>query len=104
MARKKAEARASGRPRWDGERRELWVGKFLVKGFRRPAPNQEAILAAFEELGWPARIDDPITGEHGRDPRQRLHEAIKSLNRNQMHRLIHFEGDGTGEGIRWTLI
>src|SRR5262249_6229217 len=49
----------SARPRWDAGARELtWQGG-LVKRFQNPARCQELILAAFEEEGWPVRIDDP---------------------------------------------
>ena len=27
-----------------------------------------------------------------------------SLNRNHKHRLIRFMGDGSGEGVRWTIV
>jgi hypothetical protein len=32
----------------------------VVKEFKLPAPNQETILTAFQEEGWPPRIDDPL--------------------------------------------
>src|SRR5262249_44432444 len=54
------EAPDARRPKWDADRRELWYGAVLCKRYRRPAPNQEKILAAFEEDGWPGRIDDPL--------------------------------------------
>jgi hypothetical protein len=65
---------------------------------------QEAILMAFEEEQWPPRIDDPLPGHPDLLPKRRLHDTIKSLNRNQKNSLIRFMGDGTGEGIRWELI
>jgi hypothetical protein len=91
-------------PRWDAELRELWVGGKLVKQFRLPSPNQERILTAFEEEGWPPRIDDPLPPHPEQDPKRRLHDTIKSLNRNQAHRLLRLYGDGTGEGVRWELV
>ena len=91
-------------PCWDGERHELRVGCQLVKVFRLPSPNQETILMAFEEDEWPPRIDDPLPQHPDLLPKRRLHDAIKSLNRNQKARAIRFMGDGTGEGIRWELI
>jgi hypothetical protein len=89
------------RPIWDVSLRELhWRGR-LVKRFRSPAVSQEIILAAFQEEGWPQRIDDPLARPSGADPRQRLHDAIRGLNRNQRERLLRFRGDGTGQGIFW---
>jgi hypothetical protein len=91
-------------PRWDEQFRELrWQGE-LVKQFRLPAPNQEAILAALEEEGWPIRIDDPLPHLPDLDPQQRLHDTIKKLNLHQHRRLIRFRGDGTGKGIRWEAV
>lgn len=92
------------KPRWDGERHELWVGDQLVKQFKGQALNQETILAVFEEEGWPPRTDDPLPLAEEIDPKRRLSDTIKCLNRKQRHQLIHFRGDGTGEGIIWELI
>jgi hypothetical protein len=91
-------------PKWDRDRRELRIGSKLVKVFKLPSPMQEAILMAFEEEHWPPRIDDPLPGHPNHLPKRRLHDTIKSLNRNQKNCLIRFMGDGTGEGIRWELI
>jgi hypothetical protein len=91
------------RPKWDRDRRELRLDGELVKVFKLPSPMQEAILAAFEEEGWPPRIDDPLPMHPEMLPKRRLHDTVKSLNRNQKCNLIRFMGDGTGEGIRWEL-
>ncbi|MBI3469387.1 MAG: hypothetical protein HY000_40815 [Planctomycetes bacterium] len=90
-------------PIWDRFRRELRVGDLVVKGFRMPAPCQETILVAFEEEGWPVRIDDPLPPLGDQDPKKRLHDAINKLNRHQKQRLLRFRGDGTGRGICWEL-
>ncbi len=92
---------ASTAPRWDGQRRLLCVGRQVVKGFRLPSPNQEAVLAAFQEEGWPQRIDDPLPPKAEQDPKCRLHDTIKRLNRHQQYPLLQFSGDGTGEGVCW---
>jgi hypothetical protein len=91
-------------PRWDGKIRQLWWDKHLIKEFRRPAANQELVLAALEEEGWPPRIDDPLPPTSGIDPKVRLHDTIKALNRHQLHRALHFGGDGKGRGIQWILV
>lgn len=92
------------RPIWDPERRELRVGEMVVKRFRQPAQNQELILTVFEEDGWPERIDDPLPPDPVRDPKERLHDVIKKLNRAQDVALIRFHGDGTGTGVLWELL
>jgi hypothetical protein len=73
----------------------------LVKAFHQLAPNQELILAAFEEEAWPPRIDDPLPVMEDHRSKDRLHETIKALNRHQKCRRIRFRGDGTGSGVRW---
>lgn len=92
------------RPCWDPHRRELRVGQLLVKRFRQLARNQELILSVFEEEGWPRRIDDPLPPARGLDRHQRLYDTLRRLNRNQVHPLLHFRGDGTGDGIAWEFI
>jgi hypothetical protein len=83
-------------PRWDRERRELWYGERLLKRYRRPAPHQEAILSAFQEEGWPSRIDDPLKPGKRKD-------ALQGLNSALANQPLQFEGDGTGEGILWKI-
>lgn len=88
-------------PTWDRDRQQLLVGKVIVKEFKVPASNQEAILAAFQEENWPPRIDDPLSPVPDQDPKRRLHDTINSLNRNQKQALVRFLGDGSGQGVRW---
>lgn len=92
------------RPNWDVARRILlWEGR-IVKCFRRRAINQELVLGAFEEESWPPRIDDPLAPQPCQDMKRRLNDTIKCLNRGQVHRLLHFRGDGTGEGVVWEAV
>lgn len=69
------------RIRWDAVSRYLTVDDRLVKWFRSPAPNQERILAAFQEEAWPPRVDDPLPQHKEQDPKRRLSDTIKCLNR-----------------------
>ena len=91
-------------PCWDHEYRVLRVGRRTVKRYRRPSPNQELVLAAFQEEGWPRRIDDPLPPRGEQHPKCRLHDTIKWLNRRHEYRLIRFLGDGTGEGVCWEFL
>jgi hypothetical protein len=89
-------------PHWDEGRRTLFFDGQVVKRFRRqPAKNQGLILAAFEELRWTPRIDDPLPGQPRIDPKQRRRDAVRSLNCRQLNPLVLFEADGTGTGITW---
>ncbi len=42
-------------PIWDQERRELRINGVIVKSFKLPSPNQEAVLTALAEENWPAQ-------------------------------------------------
>lgn len=90
-------------PRWDGEAGQLWWEEHLIKAFHRPAVNQELVLAALQEEGWPPRIDDPLPPTGDIDPKVRLRDTIKALNRHHLHRILHFGGDGKGQGVRWVM-
>ena len=91
-------------PRWDSQQRALFLGPRIVKRYARPSQNQELVLAAFQEEGWPLRVDDPLPPKRELDPKRRLNKTIESLNACQENRLIAFHGDGTGAGIRWRLL
>ena len=91
-------------PHWDGVRRQLWLGARLLRQFRQPAPVQAAVLAAFQARGWAAgHAPDPVPREPGdtdEEARQRLHEAVKNLNRRLPPGTIRFRTDG-GTGLWW---
>jgi hypothetical protein len=88
-------------PRWDKERRELWLRDKLLNRFSgHPAANQVRILASFEELGWPPRIDSPFP----RGATQRLKDAVLGLNRAIEAQGLRFRLNGTGDtGLCWEL-
>jgi hypothetical protein len=91
-------------PDWDAEARVLRLGDKTVKRFKWQAVNQEIVLSSFQEEGWPTRIDDPLPPQPDQSSKRRLSDTIKCLNHKQSNRLIHFRGDGTGEGIIWELV
>lgn len=88
-------------PAWDPQRRTLSVDGRIVKQYRVPSRNQEAVLSAFQEEGWPPCIDDPLPPSGDQHPKHRLHATIRCLNANQENRLIRFRGNGTGQGVLW---
>ena len=88
-------------PDYDADHRELrWRGQ-LVKRFGQPAPNQEAILIAFQRAGWQRAIDDPLPADPDVDPRDRLHDAIKNLNKQKPRQVLRFRGNGSGRRVLW---
>ena len=96
--------REDDKPIWDSDMRELRFRGEVVKRYKVPSPNQQIVLAAFDEESWPCRVDDPLMPHPEIDPKRRLHDTIKSLNRHQIVPLLRFYGDGTGEGVRWGTI
>ncbi|WP_145352706.1 hypothetical protein [Roseimaritima multifibrata] len=89
------------KPEWNPQSRRLSFNGAEVKRYKWPAANQEAVLCAFQEEDWPERIDDPLHPQPDQDTKRRLADTIKCLNRKQVNELIHFRGDGTGEGVTW---
>jgi hypothetical protein len=96
--------RLSSVPCWDPISRKLWFGTDLIKQFRVPAKNQELVLAALEEEGWPAHIDDPLPPDDGIDSKWRLHDTIVRLNRSHKIPRIRFHGNGNGLAVHWMLV
>lgn len=90
-------------PTWDPERRELRVGSIVAKRFSKPSPNQELILASFQEQGWPRRVMDPLRVHPDIEPKERLRATVRSLNQRHEQLILRFHGDGSGEAICWEL-
>lgn len=90
------------KPRWDGVK--LYWGDRVIRYYRDEAGNQRAILAAFQEDGWPARIDDPLSpkGFYDNTPQNRLRHTVKDLNNGLAKPSpIVFETDSGGKAVVW---
>jgi hypothetical protein len=85
-------------PKYDGDNRVFAWGQHVIKCFRQPSENQEGILAAAEELGWPLWFDDPLPRHSRMNAKLRLHDTIKNLNRNQLKRLVPTAAAGGSAG------
>jgi hypothetical protein len=92
------------KPHWDRERRELRVGLMLVKRFGKTAPNQEHLLSAFEESGWPEGIDNPLPPTGTGNPVLRLHDTLRRLNATLQQPLLRFERDPDGHRVTWRYV
>jgi hypothetical protein len=93
------------RSSWHARDRELrFGGKFLFRLGR--APVIKLILDAFMEEDFSTRIDDPLSPRDGIEAKERLRDAIKRLNLKlaKAKAPIRFHGDGTGQGIWWSLL
>jgi hypothetical protein len=80
----------------------LRLGNYVIKHFRRPAPSQELILAAFEEESWPPCIWDPLPPAKGQSGKVRQRVAIRHLHAAQNAPGIRFYCNGT-DTIGWGL-
>lgn len=94
-------ARGRKKPFYDQERRELRVGRTVVKRLRQESDAQEIVLLAFQEDNWPYRIDDPLAGKNGQEPKRRLATAVANLNRRQFVPLIQFGVASQGTAVTW---
>lgn len=90
-------------PYWNAETHSLyWQGR-LIKHFKHEAPYQEAILEAFEAAKWPQFIVVTLPKEDRVNPKERLRETIKNLNRSCGKR-IRFTQEGNGGRVGWQAI
>jgi hypothetical protein len=91
------------KPVWDADQRTLRFDDKVIKVFKVKAENQERVLTAFQEEGWPAKISDPIPPDaKGIDPKRRLRDTVAALKkRHKTPNAITFRTDGTGEGVVW---
>jgi len=103
LAGEAAEPPRIARPRWDALTGDLWLRGRLVHHFKNAASNQREILDAFQAEGWPTAIANPLKQERPtRDGRkQRLHDAIKNLNRGLAGSCLRFYGTGGGQRVGW---
>jgi hypothetical protein len=90
-----------GIPHWDAEHGNLWWAGRVVKYFARPARNQMRVLDAFEEDGWPWRLDNPLAPTADGDHSPRLHDAVIRLNRQVAAPGLRFRVAGRGQAVLW---
>lgn len=90
-------------PHWNAEEQCLSFAGQVVKQFQQPAPNQELVLATFQECGWAFRVDNPFPRGGPVDWLEQLHNVICRLNSAQKHALFHlqFGYDNEGKRIHW---
>ena len=86
-------------PKFDKGLCELSVNGFVILQLHKRR-NQYAVLCAFEDQGWPRRIEWPLDCDAENGHR----DTVKSLNRGQKLQLIKFSCDGSGCGVRWEFV
>ena len=83
-------------PSWDCDKGELSFRGQVVRTVSGQANNIRTLLDAFQEMNWPARIDDPLPGGKNQ---ARVNDTCGRLNDNL--RALRFFGDGSGAGFAW---
>lgn len=87
-------------PFWDEPDRTLyWLG-WPIKHFRNGAPNQVAVLSAFQAHHWLHCVPVTLLENDRGDAKDRLHDAIKHLNR-AVRPYLHFGQESDGELVHW---
>ena len=87
------------RPSWNRESRTLFFQGKPIKNFTKAAPKQFLMLDAFEELGWPNKIDDPLPGSD--NPVQNRANTVASLNYRAIARSFLVSLDCRSSGGRF---
>jgi hypothetical protein len=88
------------KPEWDVELHELRFGGVIVKRFTGRAGPQRLILAVFQELGWPRKIDDPLPpGKLSQLPAERLRDVVRRLNTDMVNSCIRFHCTDASQSI-----
>jgi hypothetical protein len=82
-------------PAWDETARCLRFRGVVCKRYKQPAPDQERVLATFQEDGWPDAVDDPL-------PPGKLVQTVESLNKRLAY--IRFGLNGAGTGVCWRAV
>ena len=90
-------------PHWDNDTQKLSYLNQTVRKVMRPkqAYNIVTILNAFQDAGWPHRIDDPFGRKPSDDTRRR---DISNLNKGLRNGRLKFACDGNGTGFVWNKI
>ena len=79
MSRKRSSA---PKPRWDAANHTLFWGGKPIKTFVKVAPDQEALLVAFERRGWPEWLGaDEVLAENPHLTKIHLRQTVTNLNR-----------------------
>lgn len=90
---------AENQPSWNPDRGELKLGDRVIRCVRvlQTPSNIQQILDAFQNQGWPSRIDNPLgLGQ------QQLHQSLRSLNHGLA--MIRFHSQEGAQSIVWRRI
>jgi hypothetical protein len=84
------------RPRWDRQRRQVWLGDDLLCTYVRHAPAQFALLDALQQAGWSQTIAAPRT-------RHSIKDAVEALNNRLEATRLRIQRLESDTRIEWRL-
>ena len=87
-------------PDWVAVDHDLFFRGRLIKHFKFLAPNQAAILAAFQAARWAPSIEFQLPHTVGRNAKIQMRETIENLKRN-VYPHLHFFQERSGTRIGW---
>ena len=90
----------TNRPYWDNACHTLFVRGKALKHFKFEAPNQEAVLRAFQQHHWQRCVAVTLPQDPGVSLKARLHDTIKNLNR-ELRPHLRFRQEGSGSRVSW---
>ncbi len=91
-------------PVYDSDNILLYWRGAVIKTWGREPTTQDAVLRAFEEQDWQDEILDPIPPDSEQDPKERLRETVKRLNKNLKPGTTRFFTTRSGTAVRWTAV
>ena len=94
-------ADAPGLPRYDDERGTLSFDGQVIRQFHRKAEHQRPILQAFQDTGWPRRLENVLARLMPWDSPRRLSDAVTELNEQQTTKRIHFWVERGTHAVHW---
>jgi hypothetical protein len=91
-------------PFWDEESQVLWYDNCVVKRFKRPAQNQQAILREFQRRKWKQRVPNPLPRVERMNRKVRLRDTLKRLNQGHELQAVRFHSTDCGHFVTWTRV
>ena len=84
--------------------RTLWVHGVAVREFHRDADNQAPVLEALQDAGWPPKLYSVFRGNLLLEPKHRLSDTIRELNKHQTpKKAIRFSVERGTQAVLWRL-
>ena len=97
----RVEISTNKKPKWILKSKVLSFEGKIVKRFRKTAVDQFCVLDSFEESNWPNEMLDPLRPKEGIDPKKRVRDTKKNLNKGLINKTMKFGTNENGTGFVW---